>query len=128
MTRRKARLKRCRDAVIENASGASHMQILETSVEASAVVITDGWKGYFSAQTGKWHNVEQSAEGANFRALHVHIFNLRYCMQGIHQHVSSNYLQWYLLEFNFRFNNRLQMGQQAIQVLAAMATAPKFSI
>ncbi len=127
MTRRKAKLKRCRATVIENASGESLKQVLEASVEASAVVTTDGWKGYLSALTGKWHNVEDSAQGANFEALHWHIFNLKNWVRGIHHHVSPDHLQSYLHEFNFRFNNRLKMGQQAIQVLATMATAPKSS-
>lgn len=127
MTRRKAKLKRCRASVIENASGESLKQVLEASVEASAVVTTDGWKGYLSALTGKWHNVEDSAQGANFEALHWHIFNLKNWVRGIHHHVSRDHLQSYLHEFNFRFNNRLKMGQQAIQVLATMAISPKSS-
>lgn len=63
--------------MIENASGEALKQVLEASVEASAVVTTDGCKGYLSALTGKWHNVEDSAQGANFEALHWHIFNLK---------------------------------------------------
>jgi hypothetical protein len=66
MTRRMAKLKRCRATMIENASGGSLKQVLETSVEATAVLTTDGWKGHLSAQKGKWHNVEDSAQGADF--------------------------------------------------------------
>ena len=127
MTRRNVRLKRCRVAVFENASGESLKQVLETSVGASAVVTTEGWSGYMSVLTGKRHDVEDSDQGANFEALHWHIFNLKIWVHEIHHHFNSNHLQSYLHAFDFRFNNPLQMGQQAVQVLAAMATGPKSS-
>jgi hypothetical protein len=114
MTRRKARLRRCRSSVIENASGESLKQILETTEKPSAVVATDGWIGFLIALSGKWHNVEDSAHGVNNQALCLHIVNLKNGVRGIHHYVRTGYLQLYLPEFNFRFNNRLQMEQQAV--------------
>lgn len=126
-TRKRGKLKRCRATVIDDASGETLKQALDETIEATAVVTTDGWKGYLSALVDKWHNVEDSAQGANFEALHWHIFNLKNWVRGIHHHISRDHLQSYLHEFNFRFNNRLQLGHQALQILTTMAITPKSS-
>lgn len=76
---------------------------------------------------GQVAHFEDNAEGTNFEALHGHNLNLKNWVRGIHHHVNSDRLQSYINECNFRFNNRLLMGQQAVQVLAAMAKAPKSS-
>ena len=89
MIRRKAWLKRCRATVIENASGEL-LKHRETLLGASAVVTTDGWIGFLIAPSGKWHNVEDSAHGANFQALCLHIINPKNWMRGIHHHVSTD--------------------------------------
>lgn len=126
-TRKKGKLKRCNARVIDDASGETLKRALEDSVDHTAVVTTDGWKGYLTALSGRWHNVEESAQGANFEALHWHIFNLKNWVRGIHHHISRDHLQSYLHEFNFRFNNRLQRGMQALHVLTTMATTSKTS-
>jgi hypothetical protein len=126
-TRRKGKLKRCKVKVIEDASRETRKRALEDSVDHTAVVSTDSWKGYLTALSGRWHNVEESNQGANFEALHRHIFNLKKWVRAIHHHVSRDHLQSYLDEFNFRFNNRLQRGMQAMHILTTMATTSKTS-
>ena len=76
-TRKKGKLKRCRTTVTKDAFGETLKQALDETIASTAVVTTNGWKGYLSALVDKWHNVEVSAEGANFEALHWHILNLK---------------------------------------------------
>ncbi len=125
-TRKKGKLKRCNSKIIDDASGETLKRALEESDESNDVATTDGWKGYLTALSRRWHD-EGSAQGANFDALHWHIFNLMNWVRDIHYCISCNHLQSYLHEFNLRLNNQLQRGLQALPVLTTMATTSKTS-
>jgi hypothetical protein len=93
----------------------------EVSVEITEVVTTDDWKGSLSTLSGRRHTVEVSTQGANFEALHKHIFNLKNWARGIHHRISRDHLQSCLDEFKFRHNNRSQRGMHAPHVRTTLA-------
>jgi hypothetical protein len=105
-TKKTGKLKRCNARVIDDASGETPKRGLEESVEITATVITNGWMVCLKALPGRWRNIDVSAQGLNFDAMHGHILNLKNLVRGIHHHISRKHLQSHLNGFSFRFNNR----------------------
>jgi len=103
----------------ENKFGRSYMrQIKKSSTEEfrpffnahiskNAMVRTDNWSAY-TALRDAYLNIEQidSADGKNFRELHIQIMNFKGWLRGIHHHCSKTHMQGYLDEYCYRFNRR----------------------
>lgn len=82
-------------------------EIFTKYIHPDTFVLTDGFRGYAPLQS-VYLNMDSklSDNGKNFEKLHIVIFNLKNWLRGIHHHCSVDYLQNYLNEFMFRFNNR----------------------
>ena len=123
--KRRGKIKNADARVLKDASSNSIEEALDHMVHEKAVITTDGWRGYQKATDGKWHNIEYSEDGANFRELHWYIFTLKNWIRGIHHKISGAHLQSYLDEFNYRFNRRNHSTQCPSSVLSRMALLPK---
>lgn len=96
---------------IENASGKELGRFLKKYVSKDAKIITDEWRGYIPVKK-HFEKLEQvkSADGKNFKELHIHIMNIKGWLRGIHHHCSKERMQGYLDEYHFRYNRRQNMG------------------
>lgn len=123
--KQKGIMKRAAAHILRDASGKAIKEVIDRMVDPDAVVTTDGWAGYTKALEGRWHDVEDSAMGKNFELLHWYIFNLKNWLRGTHHHTSSDHLQSYLDEFNFRFNRRNAVKHAVFETLRNMVKMPK---
>lgn len=96
---------------IENASGKELERFLKKYVSKDAMILTDEWRGYIPVKK-HFKKLEQvkSADGKNFKELHIHIMNIKGWLRGIHHHCSKERMQGYLDEYHFRYNRRENMG------------------
>ena len=96
---------------IENASGKELGKFLKKHVSKDAKVIADEWRGYIPLKK-YFKKLEQvkSADGKNFKEVHIHIMNIKGWLRGIHHHCSKERIQGYLDEYHFRYNRREHMG------------------
>jgi hypothetical protein len=97
--------------VIENSSAKELGSFLTKYVSKDAEIVTDKWKGYLPLKKDflKLRQVA-SADGKNFKELHIHIMNIKGWLRGIHHHCSKEHMQNYLDEYHFRYNRRSNMG------------------
>lgn len=97
--------------IIENASGKELGRFLKKYVSKEANVIADEWRGYIPVKKD-FKNLKQvkSAEGKNFKEIHIHIMNIKGWLRGIHHHCSQERIQGYLDEYHYRYNRRENMG------------------
>lgn len=121
----KGALKQASARILRDGSGDSIKEAVDLTIDPEAVITTDGWTGYGKALKNYWHNVEDSSRGENFELLHWHIFNLKNWLRGTHHHASSNHLQDYLDEFNFRFCRRNYIKSSVFETLRNMIKSPK---
>jgi len=102
---------RVRLQIVPDASGPSLTGFVKASVEAGAIVITDGWRGY-APLSGMGYRHRPRTQGDPKRAdkvlprVHRVFGNLKTWLRGTHHGVSHKHLQAYLDEFTFRFNRR----------------------
>lgn len=102
---------RVRLHIVPDASGPSLTGFVKASVEAGAIVITDGWRGY-APLSGMGYRHRPRTQGDPKRAdkvlprVHRVFGNLKTWLRGTHHGVSHKHLQAYLDEFTFRFNRR----------------------
>ena len=96
---------------IENASGKELGRFLKKYVSKEAKIIADEWRGYIPLKK-YFKNLKQvkSAEGKNFKEIHIHIMNIKGWLRGIHHHCSKERIQGYLDEYHYRYNRRENMG------------------
>ena len=97
--------------VINDASSDSFKPFFEKYIDKEAEVVTDEWAGYIPLKS-TYKKLKQipSNDGKSFPELHIHIFNIKSWLRGIHHHCSEERLQGYLDEYHFRFNRRNSMG------------------
>lgn len=97
--------------VIENASSKELGSFLKRYVSQDAKIISDEWRGYIPLKA-EFKKLEQvvSADGKNFKDVHIHIMNIKSWLRAIHHHCSKERMQGYLNEYHFRFNRRQNMG------------------
>jgi len=121
------RLKRIADASAESLG-----QFIHESIEAGAVLRTDGWRGYWPiAKQGYVHEPTKRKDAAQeeellLPAAHRVAALLKRWLLGTHQGaVRAEHLDYYLDEFTFRFNRRTSQSrgklfyrlvEQAVQV------------
>ena len=116
---------------IADASAASLMPFIESSVTPGSVVHTDGWQGYAALNSkGYVHHTTVVKNRKNASDLlprtHRVVSLLKRWLIGTHQGaVSQDHLEYYLDEFTFRFNRRAsrhrgklfyRLIEQAVQV------------
>lgn len=89
---------------IDDYSAKSLTPIFEEHISTTAQIVTDKWRGY--APLKQHYNIEQklSANGKNFKELHVVIMQLKSWLRAIPTHVSKWHVQAYFDEFCFRIN------------------------
>jgi transposase-like protein len=102
-------LGRIRLNVIKDASAESVLPVIRDNVEVRSTIITDGWKSYFSLkEEGYTHKVKiMSQDKEALPHVHLIISLLKRWLTGTLQGgVSCTYLNYYLDEYVFRFNQR----------------------
>ena len=131
---------RVRMRSIPDASARSLMAFVQDSIEPAATVHTDGWLGYEPLRKhGYRHQVtflRGRAESASELLPRVHrvVSLLKRWLLGTHQGgVSPQHLDYYLDEFNFRFNRRHspslgKLFYRLVQQAVAIAPAPYKSL
>jgi transposase-like protein len=102
-------LGRIRLKIIEDASAESILPVIRDNVEVGSTIITDGWKSYFSLKSeGYTHEIKIITQDKEALP-HVHlIISLlkRWLIGTLQGGVSGTYLDYYLDEYVFRFNQR----------------------
>lgn len=88
---------------IQHASGEELGGFLRKYVSKEAKIISDKWAGYTPLKK-EFVNLEQrqSDNGKNFKALPIHIMNIKGWLRGIHHHCSKKHVQEYLDEYHYR--------------------------
>jgi hypothetical protein len=96
--------------VIDHSSAKELGGFLRRYVTKDAEIITDKWKGYLPLKKEflKLKKIA-SADGKNFKELHIHMMNIKGWLRGIHHHCSKEHMQNYLDEYHFRYNRRTKM-------------------
>lgn len=101
---------RLRLRVLPDASQATLGPWLSATVEAGAIVHTDGWDGYGRLSSlGFEHRARRKRDAPPEQMLplaHRTISNLKTWLQGTHHGVAAEHLPAYLDEFVFRHNRR----------------------
>jgi len=84
-------------------------QAVDEMVDKEAKITTDDFPSWVALK-GKMPNLEtkKSEKGEGFKELHVQIMLVKMWLRGIHHKCSEKFLQGYLDEYAFRFNNRNQ--------------------
>lgn len=97
--------------LIEKSSAQELGDFLKKHVSKESHIIADEWRGYIPLKK-IFSNLEQikSADGKNFKDLHIHIMNIKGWLRGIHHHCSEDRMQGYLNEYHYRYNRRTNMG------------------
>jgi transposase-like protein len=102
---------------IDDASANSLSECVSEVVEPGATILTDAWKGYNDLEElGYRHiktNLSDSGDPAHavMPGAHRVASLLKGWILGTHQGaVSKKYLDYYLDEYTFRFNNRFDAG------------------
>ncbi len=101
---KKHQVKRVYVKSIDDYSAKSLTPIFEEHISTSARVTTDKWRGYEPLK--KEYDIEQkySANGRNFKEIHIIIMQLKSWLRAIPTHVSKWHVQRYFDEFCFRIN------------------------
>jgi transposase-like protein/predicted RNA-binding Zn-ribbon protein involved in translation (DUF1610 family) len=101
---KKHQVKRVYVKSIDDYSAKSLTPIFEEHICTSAKVATDKWRGYEPLK--KEYDIAQkySANGKNFKELHIIIMQLKSWLRAVPTHVSKWHVQKYFDEFCFRIN------------------------
>lgn len=101
---KKHQVKRVYVKSIDDYSAKSLTPIFEEHISKTAQIVTDKWRGYEPLK--KKYNIEQkySANGKNFKELHIVIMQLKPWLRAIPTHVTKWHIQAYFDEFCFRIN------------------------
>ncbi len=117
---------RVRLRVVPDATAESLAGFVKDTVEAGALVLTDGFQGYAPlSRMGYVHR--RRTQGAAHRAgtilprVHRVFGNLQTWLRGTHHGVGHKHLQVYLDEFAFRFNRR-RTPMAAFQTLLSLGS------
>jgi transposase-like protein/predicted RNA-binding Zn-ribbon protein involved in translation (DUF1610 family) len=100
----KNQVKRVYIKAIDDYSAKSLTPIFEQHISKTAKVVTDKWKGY--SPLTKEYNIEQilSANGKNFKQLHIIIHQIKSWIRTIPTHASKKHVESYFNEFTYRIN------------------------
>lgn len=92
---------------IPDSSAESFRPFFEKYInEDLAIVVTDGWRGYWPLESDFEIHQKLSKAGKGLPDIHIIIMNLKGWLRGIHHHCSRKFMNGYLNEFFFRFNRR----------------------
>ena len=98
--------------VIENFKADFIELALDKMVEEGSKMLTDNYKSYHNLKKrGKNIETGNSEKGALLDQLHKQIMCFKKWLHGIHHSCDKNYLQTYIDEYTFRFNNRNQRAK-----------------
>ena len=100
----KGKVKRFYSFKIPDYSAKSLKEIFEKHIDKNAEVTTDSWKGY--KPLCKEYNITQilSSKGANFKALHTIIHQVKSWLRTTYSWVSEKHINRYLDEYCYRIN------------------------
>ncbi|MEB0288796.1 IS1595 family transposase [Cryobacterium sp. 10S3] len=120
---------RIRIELIDDATAATLSGFIERTVEAGAIVHTDGWQGYAKLTSmGYVHRRRSQAKAKRdgdtdpvLPRAHRAISNFKSWLRGTHRGVSAEHLQVYLDEFIFRYNRR-RTPMAAFQTLLGLSS------
>lgn len=118
---------RIRLGLVRDVSAASLIPFVQGAVSPGAIVITDGWHGYFRLGAAGYIHQAHSQGGHKKNAskllprVHRVFSNLKTWIAGTHHGISGKHLGHYLNEYMFRFNRR-KTPMAAFQSLLGLAT------
>jgi len=100
----KGKVKRFYALKIDNFSAKSLSKIFDKHISKNAKITTDNWKGYIPIS--KQYNITQipSEKGANFKALHTMIHQIKTWIRTTYSWVSEANIERYFNEFCYRIN------------------------
>lgn len=104
---------RVRSAAVKKVTGRNLQAILEEHVDSAATLMTDENPGYiiagrrFAKHDTVNHSEHEYARGdAHINTAEGYFANLKRGIDGVYHHVGKQYLDQYLSEFDFRYNER----------------------
>lgn len=123
----KHQVKRVYIKAIDDYSSKSIAPIFEQHISQSAKVVTDKWKGY--TPLIRKYNIEQisSANGKNFKQLHIIIHQIKSWMRTIPTHASKKHVESYFNEFCYRINRSQNMDTIFNNIINRMIKAKPLS-
>ncbi|MDR2340043.1 MAG: IS1595 family transposase [Deltaproteobacteria bacterium] len=118
-------ISRVRMKLIPSANAENLLGFIGGCVKPGTTVVTDGWKGYSGLEgNGYRHEVRQIAPGKKSLPHVNEIMNLlkSWLMDTLRGNPSPDYLEYYLDEYTFRYNNRhLKSGGEMFYRLLQLA-------
>jgi transposase-like protein len=98
--------------VVANAAARSLDRFLGDKIRTGSHVLTDGWSGYWHAETMGFAHTATAVSGQDepahklFPWVHITLANLKRFLLGTHHAVEAKHLPGYVAEFNYRLNRR----------------------
>jgi transposase-like protein len=105
----KLTIERAKSRVIEYYSEESFKPFFKDKTAIESTIFTDLW-GSYKPLSSKY-NIQQEKvnKGERMKLLHTHIMNMKSWLRGIYHHISSQHTQYYMDEYHFKFNRRLNL-------------------
>lgn len=100
----KKQVKRVYTQTINDYSAESFTPLFEQHISQSAQVVTDKWSGYNPLKKDYQLTQVPSANGRNFKELHIVVHQIKSWLRTVPSHVSKAHVHAYLNEFSFRIN------------------------
>lgn len=106
---KKGGIVQCYAKQIQNAGTKELKPFFQKFISKAALIKTDKWRGYRPLKhLFPWLNQLESRPRRNFRLFHRQVMMLKAWLRGIHHKVE--FIQPYLDEFTWRFNNRFSLS------------------
>jgi transposase len=121
---------RVRARVIPNSSGPTLRAIVTENIDPSAILFTDEWGGYRSLSDTFEHRTIRHrdrvyVDGTTHTQTVEGFFGLvKNALKGVHHGVSEKWLQGYLNEYAWRYNNRCDRNTMFRDLLKTAALRP----
>jgi len=97
---------------IEDFKKAIFKQAVEKMVDTNATITTDEFPSWEALKKDSPNlKTKKSEKGKAFKEMHEQIMLVKMWLRGIHHKYSEKFLQGYLDEYTFRFNNRNQSNK-----------------
>jgi transposase len=121
---------RVRAQVIPNSSGPTLRAIVKENVDPTAILYTDEWGGYRTLDDTYEHRTIRHrdriyVDGSTHTQTVEGFFGLvKNALKGVHHGVSDKWLQGYLNEYCWRYNNRGRQNTMFLDLLDTAASRP----
>jgi transposase-like protein len=120
--------------VLPKAHGIVMQPIIRAMIPDGAVLITDGFGGYYGLGKYYQHEIIQHAQGEYVRGsyhtntLECYWSHLKRSIMGVYHKVSAQHLQKYCDEMSFRLNTKDMKERQRFDYLLSLIRKPSISV